>query len=134
MDFMADKSDKAYLASDKLADHISTVCFNLLTEVKWPLKEKTENHSSTIKSPGWIPEIRIEEKLTTEDPINTPVAPPSSSAPTTSPETDVKTPDTAKEAIAKEPKVRIQRDEPRRQIIIHNQGAPVILEFGYERR
>ena len=134
MDFMAEKSDKAYLASDKLADHISTVCFNLLTEVKWPLKEKTENHSSTIKSPSWIPEVRIEEKVTTDDPVTTPIAPPSTSSPTASPKTDVKTPDSAKDAKAEEPKVRIQRDEPRRQIIIHNQGAPVILDFGYERR
>ena len=134
MDFMADKSDKAYLASDKLADHISTVCFNLLTEVKWPLKEKTVNHSSTTKSPSWIPEIRIEDKVTTDDSVTTPILPPATSSQKAAPETEVKTPVSPENTKTEEPKVRIQRDEPRRQIIIHNQGAPMILEFGYERR
>jgi hypothetical protein len=129
MDFMAERSDKAYLAIDKLADHISTVCFNLLTEVKWPLKEKPAAQGRTIKSPSWIPEIRIEDKVTTDDPTTTSVT-----SPTTSSGQDVKTPASEKIAKPEEPKVRIQRDEPRRQIIIHNQGSPVILEFGYERR
>jgi hypothetical protein len=133
MDFMADKNDKAYLATDKLADHISTVCFNLLTDVKWPLKEKQAEQGSAIKSHSWIPEIRIEDKVTNEDPITAPVVPPSTSS-TTSSEKNVKTPALGEDAKPEEPKVRIQRDEPRRQIIIHNQGSPVILEFGYERR
>lgn len=131
MDFMAEKSDKVYLASDKLADHISTVCFNLLTSVKWPLKEKSSDQGSTSKSSDWIPEVRIEEKVTTDDPITTPVVPPS---PASSNEKDVQTPTPQEDTKTEEPKVRIQRDEPRRQIIIHNQGSPVILEFGYERR
>jgi len=133
MDFMADKTDKAYLATDKLTDHISTVCFNLLTDAKWPLKEKSAAQGSTIKSSDWIPEIRIEDKVTTDDPTTAPVTPPSTS-PTTSSGQDVKTPNSEKDVKPEEPKVRIQRDEPRRQIIIHNQGSPVILEFGYERR
>ena len=133
MDFMADKSDKAYLAADKLADHIGTVCFNLLTEVKWPLKEKPTDQGGAVTSPGWIPEIRIEDKITTDDPITTPLSPPPTS-PTTASEQEVKTPESKNNANPEEPKVRIQRDEPRRQIIIHNQGSPVILEFGYERR
>jgi hypothetical protein len=124
MDFMADRSDKAYLAIDKLADHISTVCFNLLTEIKWPLKEKTQDPTRTIKSSDWIPEIRIEEKLSTDAPATAPVAP--ATVPSSSP--------TSQEASKPKPNVTIQRDEPRRQIIIHNEGSPVILEFGHERR
>lgn len=134
MDFMADQSDKEYLATENLADHISTVCFNLLTEAKWPLKEKIEDQGGAIKSPGWIPEIRIEEKVTTDDPVTTPVVPPSTSTPTASPETDVKTPVPQKAINTEKPNVTIETNKPRRQIIIHNQGAPVILEFGYQRR
>jgi hypothetical protein len=137
MDFIADRSDKAYLAVDKLADHISTVCFNLLAEVKWPLKANELNQSNTSKSPSWMPEIRIEDKVTTDDPISAPVLPPSaspSSTPSTSTETEGKSPTSAEQPHAEKPKVTIQRDKPRRQIIIHNQGAPVILEFGHQRR
>ena len=113
MGFTASRADKRPLASDKLTDHISTVCFNLLRELKWPEKPQTDSHE-TIK-PGWIPEIRIETK---EAPV-TPVIPATKDAPVdNSNDTDNNVP----------------INEPRKQIIIHNQGSPVILHFGHERR
>jgi hypothetical protein len=122
MDFMADKTDKEFLDSAQLADHISTVCFNLLTEVKWPLKTQNQEGSKTLKSPGWIPEVRIEEKLTTDDPVKTDFNKPSSFK-----QESVESPTN------QQPKTAI-KNTPKRRIIIHNQGAPVIFEFGYERR
>jgi hypothetical protein len=126
MDFMADKEDKEYLSADQLADHISTVCYNLLTGVKWPLKAKPEeNGKKKLNAPEWMPEIRIEDKVTTEDPINSiPPTPAPIAKEAAKPDNDA----------GAEPKIEIKNDEPRRQIIIHNQGAPVILDFGYQRR
>ncbi|NOT13255.1 MAG: hypothetical protein HOP23_15710 [Methylococcaceae bacterium] len=97
MGFSTSKNDSQALTSDKLTDHISTVCFNLLRELKWP----TDPHHSTqeIIKPSWIPEIRIETK--DQPMIN----------------------DTS-----------IKNSEGRKQLIIHNQGSPVILNFGHERR
>jgi hypothetical protein len=95
MDFVA--GDSANQA--KLIDHISTVCFNLLSELNW--KDKTQNQPSSIIKPGWIPEVRIET---------------------------VTTPDEAGKADAPG-----KEGEGRKQIIIHNQGSPVILKFGHER-
>jgi len=83
----------------QLIDHISTVCFNLLSELKWP--EKSQNQPSSSLKPSWIPEVRIET---------------------------VTSPDEAGKADAP-----AQESEGRQQIIIHNQGSPVILKFGHER-
>ena len=115
--FSVDQSSKFFLASDKLADHISTVCFNLLSEVKWPQKAKKETDEKTIKPPSWMPEIRIETK-------ETPVAPVKKVTPgnnINSKEVDVET-------------IVPSSNEHRKQIIIYNQGSPLILEMGHERR
>ena len=113
MELMASETDKQALALNKLADYISTVCFNLLRELKWPEPHKTNGQNSV--APSWMPEIRIETK---EAPANlgTKSAP---SNPTN--------------------KVGVEVEEStdkdvRKQIIIHNQGSPVIFQFGHERR
>lgn len=95
MDFVA--GDAASQA--KLIDHISTVCFNLLSELNW--KDNTQNQPSSSLKPSWIPEVRIET---------------------------ITAPDEAAKADAPG-----KTDEGRKQIIIHNQGSPVILKFGHER-
>lgn len=83
-------------ATTELADHISTVCFNLLRAVNWP--KPAQGKAPSSMKPAWIPEVQIENK-------------PSKSLDTPTPST-----------------------EPRQQIIINNQGSPVILHFGHERR
>jgi hypothetical protein len=108
MGFTANQADRHSLEPDKLVDHVSTVCFNLLRELRWPEQPKTETHE-TIK-PGWIPEIRIETK-------EAPVSPVKKAAPTNN--TDNQAPN---------------NNEARKQIIIHNQGSPVIFQFGHERQ
>lgn len=96
------------VGTDKLVDHISTVCFNLLNELDWP--EKTPDQPASGVKPGWMPEVRIE---TVTGPIE----------------------EAVEEADAKASgKVITSTSEGRKQIIIHNQGAPVILRFGHERR
>lgn len=95
MDFAAGTS----ISEDKLADHISTVCFNLLSELNWP--DKAKNQSSSSLKPSWIPEVRIE---TVTGPIE-----------------EGKTGVSGKDS------------EDRKQIIIHNQGSPVIFKFGHDR-
>ncbi len=114
MGFTASKTDRRAFALDKLSDHISTVCFNLLREVKWPEAGKNEEYS-TIK-PSWMPEIRIENK-------SIPVEKPKVSNSSTSDKTTEDEPVTIEEG-----------SEQRKEIIIHNQGTPVILHFGHERR
>jgi hypothetical protein len=96
MDFAAGRP----LGADKLADHIGTVCFNLLNELDWPAKPTAP--SSSI-APRWIPEVRIE----------TVTAPEKATAPG---------------------KTITSDSEDRKQIIIHNEGSPLILKFGHERR
>lgn len=115
--FPADKTSKFFLASDKLADHISTVCFNLLSEVKWPLNIKKDTDEKIIKPPSWMPEIRIETKETPVGPIRKPA--PTNNGDGKGIDLETNTP---------------TNDEPRKQIIIYNQGSPLILRFGHERR
>lgn len=100
MEFAAGDSS----SEDKLVDHISTVCFNLLSELDWP--DKIQNQPSSSSQPGWVPEVRIE----------------TIASPNEGEKTDV------------HGKTVTSTSEGRKQIVIHNQGTPVIFSFGHERR
>lgn len=109
----------------ELADHVSTVCFNLLKEVNWPVKK----HENSVKSGGnsWMPEIRIEqEKPTapskTQQPSDAPAEPRTVSAPKT---------ESGQEST---PATKEITKEGRKVYIIHNQGNPIIFKFGHERK
>ena len=90
--------------TEKLSDDISTVCFNVLEDLKLPAM------GSSVKTeevkPAWIPNVRIEAK---EIPI-----------------------------LDNTGKVTAQPleagSETKKQIIIHNQGTPLIFSFGHERQ
>jgi hypothetical protein len=90
--------------AEKLSDDISTVCFNVLDDLKLP----TMGSSITTEEvkPTWIPNVRIEVK---EIP-----------------------------ALDKSAKSAVQpiesNSESRKQIIIQNQGSPLIINFGHERQ
>ena len=89
---------------DQLIDNMSTVCFDLLDGLNWV---KTEQQAMPLSiKPIWMPQVKIET-------IPAPV-----------PAGKVKT------AVHSE----IDNTEERKQIIIHNQGSPLILKFGHERR
>ena len=90
--------------AENLSDNISTVCFNVLEDLKLPTM------GSSIKTeelkPAWIPNVRIEVK---EIP-----------------------------ALDQNSKATLQpiesNSESRKQIIIQNQGSPLIINFGHERQ
>ncbi|NOT85059.1 MAG: hypothetical protein HOP02_09870 [Methylococcaceae bacterium] len=102
MGFTASESDRRALDKAKLTDHISTVCFNLLREVKWPLAKAAATATKTPSS--WMPEVQVETK---------------------------ETPAVVHQSAGS---VKPEAPELRKEIIIHNQGSPVILHFGHERR
>lgn len=106
----------------ELTDHISTVCFNLLQEVNWPL-EKSEGKQQS-KASSWMPEIRIETEQ--EAPLATsPTSPASKQALPAS---------TPAEPGAAKPITKEITKEGRKVYIIHNQGNPIIFKFGHERK
>lgn len=110
-----------------LSDHVSTVCFNLLQELKWPVKTGA-GETSTQESPSWMPEIRIETEAETAPAIT---ASPES-APNTAAESRQK-PAVNDEQKPKSVTKEITR-EGRKVYIIHNQGNPITFKFGHERK
>jgi len=90
----------------RIIDDISTTCFNLLSS----LKVETLQNKPTGKtiSPSWVPKIQVEIENIPEN--------------TTNNKTKINSSNKANKA------------EPRKRIIIHNQGSPVIFKFGTERK
>jgi hypothetical protein len=101
--------DPAYV-TDKLVDQISTACLNLLEDLPRPPSQQRVNSSSF--KPKWMPDVRVEVKEVPVIPVM-PVAPASNGA---------------------APAVKPNNVELKKEIIIHNQGTPVIFTFGHERR
>lgn len=131
MGFANSSSDKQ-AAADKLADQISTVCFTLLRDAKWPLP--VQANTADVHKSSWIPKIRIETK-------EVPVAPVKSSENIKQGDTEVKA--AAKEEVKKSGSVTMETQtvepvsgetETKKQIIIHNEGSPIIFEMGHQRR
>lgn len=98
------KQSRYVISSEKLVDRVSTVCFNLLNDLKW--LDKTHNPAVPVIKPSWIPEIRIETLEEAE----------------------------AIKGIKKPVNDASETRQGRKQIIIHNQGSPVIIKFGHERK
>ena len=94
MSFSAEKPVKA----EKLADHISTVCFDLLDDLHFLVPETTK----TLKTPAWMPTVKVETLSEAQPKVNS----------TTEP---------------------IVQEEWRKQLIIQNQGSPLILKMGHDR-
>jgi hypothetical protein len=91
--------------TEKLSDAISTVCFDVLDELKLPAM------GSGVKveevKPTWIPNVRIEAQEI--------------------PALDSNGKPSGVQAVE-------SNSETRKQIIIHNQGTPLIIKFGHERQ
>ncbi|GAB6140979.1 hypothetical protein JCM14076_17080 [Methylosoma difficile] len=114
----------------KLTNEISTVCFNLLDELDLPTeKASPASVTTTVNKPGWMPNVSVEVKNAPAQPAA--IAPaPVISTPASAVQNETK-PATVQAA---PPKVRIEDDVERKQIIIHNQGTPLMLEMGHQRR
>ncbi len=89
-----------------ITDDLSTACFNLLSSLKVN-KQKQPYVEGNLIQPSWIPDTRIEIEQAGEE---SSVVDPSKSDSTPS------------------------SSEPRKRIIIHNEGSPVIFKFGHERK
>jgi hypothetical protein len=100
-----DKRNKAQIISI-LVEQISTVCYELLEDLHLD-ESAAETGGSIVKRPGWMPQIRIE--------VQNDEQPPAGNKPGRT---------EAKPA---------QNEEPKKKLIIHNQGSPVILKLGHER-
>lgn len=83
---------------DKLIDHISTVCFDMLDDLHFLPPEK----SKTIATPAWMPTVKVETIVEPQ------------------PKKD------GNENV-------VEPEEERKQLIIQNQGSPVILKMGHDR-
>ena len=105
---------KAGLASitDKLTDQISTICLEVLEDAPKPVLADDQVKTTTIK-PKWMPDVKVE---VIEPPAPAPVVNGSAGSGSTS---------------ASSP---VLKEEPRKEVIIHNQGTPVIIQMGHERR
>ena len=126
---------------ETLTDHISSVCFDLLDSLKF-LPPPTPAQAASTSKPSWIPSIQVET-------VTVPVAQPQpqpkvDSAPAVAlpaattavkPKTTQPTPAPAAAAAVATPATpEPEQEETRKQLIIHNQGTPVIIKFGYDRR
>lgn len=90
-----------------LADHVSAACYNLLEDLALDESGAPAAEGRSIKKPRWMPDIRIE--VINEEP----------------------TP--AKNNAGANVEKPANTEEPHKKMIIHNEGTPVILKFGYER-
>ncbi len=98
--------------TEKLIDQIGTACLNLLEELPQPASTRSQRATSSSFKPKWMPDVRVEVK---EVPAVTPRSEPASAG-------------------EPEPKETGSNVEVKKEIIIHNQGNPVIFTFGHERR
>ena len=104
---------------DSLVENISTVCFDLLDGLHFLQPPSPEAKAAeAIKTPTWMPSLQIE--TVTEPKVN--------------PAVPVKALEPIEKNQAPAKAVTDEEEEGRKQIIIHNQGTPLILKFGHERR
>ena len=152
MDFVAKRylSDIAQSSEDnivveKLVNDISTVCFNLLSNLQVK-RQSTHQSNETIKS-GWMPDIvirnvpepaaetatvtKIKAESQTENIQNTTDLPVKVIQPV---ETKQSVDDQQPVEVKKTVTVKSSKKESRKQLIINNQGSPLTIQFGHERK
>jgi hypothetical protein len=124
--FKSEKSPKNDSALfEAYVDHIGTACFNLLSELK-----VKRNPPASSQSAAWFPEVSLEVKAKPAPLPSGPIAP--AATPPAAPEESGGKPEAEPETSSIRTETRQGPD--RKQIVIHNHGAPILLEFGYERR
>ncbi len=111
---------------ETLADNISSVCFDLLDSLKFLPPPTAAQAAATATQPTWMPSVQVETV-----PIEP--QPKAENAPTPTPAATIAPTAVASPAPAAAP-IPAEPPETRKQVIIHNQGTPVIIKFGYDRR
>jgi hypothetical protein len=128
------KGEKALF--DAYVNHVGTACFNLLSTLKVKRNKPDPQHTPGTASSTWFPDVRIEVR-------DKPTAPAPRQNRDADTPTEVSAPASAEtaapaagktESEAPPVQTEIKEGETRKQMIIHNQGSPIILEFGYERK
>lgn len=99
----ADKAGQQQKLIKLLVNDLSTACFNLLDKLK--VKTQTSEKQTKSGKPSWIPTIRVE----------------------------VANDDESSSLVTNDNEGQKITEEPKKHIIIHNQGKPVIFKFGHER-
>lgn len=99
----------------RITDDISTSCFNLLSNlnIKTVQSEANKNINNPKTKPTWIPKVRIEVENDIEEHLL---------------QKNNKEDTKSIKAIPHK-----QSEEPRKRMIIHNQGNPIIFKFGPDR-
>ena len=108
-------------AVEKLIDQISTTCFNLLDEHKVTKVGKQTQRDTTFK-PTWMPDIQIEVKQQNTTPLTKGLSVENVIIPTNTAENMQST--TQENG----------QEEGKKELIIHNQGTPLTIILGNERR
>lgn len=99
-----DKEAKPERIADKLVDQIGTACLDVLEHAPSTQPQGLVKPSSF--RPKWMPDVRVEVR---ETPVTHPVSAASGQTPPVA-------------------------EESKKEVIIHNQGTPVIFSFGHERK
>lgn len=99
-----DKEAKPERIADKLVDQIGTACLDVLEHAPSIQPQGLVKPSSF--RPKWMPDVRVEVR---ETPVTHPVSAASGQTPPVA-------------------------EESKKEVIIHNQGTPVIFSFGHERK
>lgn len=105
--FSAHALDKDVLPArivDKLVDQIGTACLDVLEHA--PLPKQAGRVKTELFKPKWMPDVRVEVR-------------------------DVPA---AASGVGTSAQPAVVGDEPKKEIIIHNKGTPVIFQFGHERK
>jgi hypothetical protein len=125
------KGEKALF--DAYVNHIGTACFNLLSQLGVRRAKPDPQHTPGTVPSAWFPEVRIEVR---DKPPGSPPAvhQPASPAPARAGRATPAAPPTPADSAEPTVQTEIEEGETRKQMILHNQGSPIILEFGYERK
>lgn len=121
---------------ETLTDNISSVCFDLLDSLKFLPPPTATETASAISKPTWMPSVQVE---TVPIPQSQPTAetPPAATSPAVPAASAAAAAKTSATPVTTKPAATPPATEPqetRKQLIIHNQGTPVIIKFGYDRR
>ncbi len=108
--------------ADKLVDQITTTCFTLLEGLKHPLIDKTEQ--TTTFKPTWMPSIQVVVK-----PVTQTVAKPIKAE-----STSKIIPASSDISLTNTETTEDSTTEVDKELIINNQGSPLTLHLGHERR
>ncbi|MFZ2449698.1 MAG: hypothetical protein WAW36_04165 [Methylovulum miyakonense] len=121
---------------ETLADNISSVCFDLLDSLKFLPPPTAAQTAATVTTPTWMPSVQVETVPVPQPQPKVENVPAVTLPATTTPASAPNAPTAVASPVvpAATAPTTAEPQETRKQLIIHNQGTPVIIKFGYDRR